>query len=177
MPSIRTLCLVTLSAVVLLVGSTTFAQNAEPKVTETDQQVEGLLGKADLFYKKSYNEQAQRWEYKVAWSEKGETTLINIYLRSMGTRGDGSPIHIVYGWTQVFSAGQDQQLAPEVIKAVAAANDGLSSGNVSTAGNGVYANVGIVLQDLTPSVLSLYLWDLHHTRVGMRREIDRVLGN
>ncbi|MCA9258840.1 MAG: hypothetical protein KDA61_06555 [Planctomycetales bacterium] len=164
-----------LSALSVCVGfaalETAQDKSSAPEQSKDDQALEKLLDDADLFYKKSYYEQGQRWEYKIAWSESGETSMLTVYLRSMGTRADGSTIWVVYAWTQAMSAGQGEDLSPAIIKLVAAINDTIVTGNVSVAGNGVYTNTGIVMQDLTARALSLTLWDLHHTRLRVRREI------
>lgn len=150
-----------------------FAQ--APEQSAEDKQLEALLTGAELFYKKQYNENAQRWDYQVAWSDKGDTSMMAIYVRTLGTRGDGSKITVAYAWTQVGGVAQGEELPPGVIKAVAAFNDGLYTGNVSAAGNGVYANVGIVMTDLSADALWTYLWDLHDNRMRMKKEVDQIL--
>jgi hypothetical protein len=146
-----------------------------PEQSAEDKQLEALLTGAELFYKKQYNENSQRWDYQVAWSDKGDTSMMSLYLRQLGTRGDGSKIMVVYAWTQVGGVAQGEDLPPGAIKAVAAFNDTLYTGNVSAAGNGVYANVGIVMTDLSADALWTYLWDMHDNRMNLKKELDPIL--
>jgi hypothetical protein len=146
-----------------------------PAQSAEDQQFEKLLTGAELFFKKSFNEQVQRWEYQVAWSQGGDTSLITMYLRELGKKGDGSRICIAYGWTQVLGMPQGQEVPPAVIKAMAAINGNLYTGNISAEGAGVFANTGIVLTDLTSNALWVYLWDLHDTRTQLKKEFEKLV--
>ena len=159
----------TISAAVPAVQAQTPAQSAE------DQQLEKLLTGAELFFKKGFNEQAQRWEYQVAWSQNGETSLITLYVRELATSGDGKRVCVAYGWTQVIGMPQGQDLPPAVIKAVASVNGNLFTGNVSAEGGGVFANTGMVMKDLTADSLWIYLWDLHDTRTVLKKEFEKLL--
>jgi len=141
-----------------------------------DQKLEKLLDGADLFYKKNYNESGQRWEYKVAWSENGETTMFVLALRSVGTKGDGSKINVVYCWAEVMSADKNHKLSPEIIKGVATLNDGMTTGNISANDNGVFVNTGMVLKDLSSDAMWLYLWDLHASRLWVKGELQKAAG-
>jgi len=145
--------------------------------TAADAELESLLDEAELFYQKKFNEENQRWEYKIAWTEDGDTSMMLLYLRELGTRGDGTVINVIYGWTQAFAMPSGQDLPPAIIKSVAATNDNLFTGNISATGGGVYVNAGAILQDLTDDALWLYLWDMHDTRVKYKAEIDKIMAN
>ena len=147
------------------------AQQDAPAQSKDDQRLEALLSEADLFYKKSYVEGSQRWEYKIAFAQDGDTTMMAIYLRSLGNYGNGDPINVVYAWTQVTGA-PDGQLPPAVIKAIANLNDTLPLGNFSASKNGTFANMAIVMQDLTKDSLYLSLWQLHYNALFLKKELD-----
>ncbi len=154
-----------------VLASPALAQQPAPPQSEDDQKLEALLSEADLFYKKSYFEGGQRWEYKIAWSEDGETSMLVLYLRSIGTRSDGSKIWVVYAWTQAMGLSQGEQLSPTVIKTVAALNDNLTTGNYSATANGAFANTGMVFEGLSAKALRLMLWDLHYNRVFLKKKL------
>ncbi len=158
----------------LLASPTAYAQ-AQPEQSAEDQQLESLLTGAELFYKKQFNESQQRWEYQVAWSQGGDTSMMTLYLRTLATRNDGSKITVAYAWTQIAAVAQGEELPPAAIKAVASFNDNLYTGNISTSGNGVYGNVGMVMTDLSADALWTYLWDLHDTRTVLKKEFDKIL--
>lgn len=148
---------------------------AQPEQSAEDQQLEALLSGAELFYKKQFNESQQRWEYQVAWSEGGETSMMVLYVRTLATLNDGSKITVAYAWTQIAGAAQGQELPPAAIKAVASFNDNLYTGNISASGSGVFGNVGMVMKDLSADALWIYLWDLHDTRKVLKKEFDKIL--
>lgn len=161
-------------AVVLAIGSLNqaFAQQNAPAQSADDQKLEALLSEADLFYKKSYRESSQRWEYKIAWTENGETTMMTIYLRSIGTYASGDPINVVYVWTQLSGLDEGQQHPPAIIKAVASLNDILPLGSVSAAKWGVFANASIVMKDITAGSLYQTLWQLHYNALFLKKELS-----
>ncbi|MAT70153.1 MAG: hypothetical protein CMJ58_11605 [Planctomycetaceae bacterium] len=146
------------------------AQQSTPPMSDEEQALEALLSEADVFYKKSYVEGSQRWEFKIAYSEAGETTMMAIFLRQIGTWGNGDPINIVYCWTRLTS----EQPGPAAIKLVASLNDRLAMGNLSATEYGVFANMGIPMKGLTAPALDLALWQLHHNAIGVKGELDKM---
>jgi hypothetical protein len=150
------------------------AQAPAAQSTE-DQQLEALLSGADLFYKKGFNDGQQRWEYKVAWEQGGETSLITLYIRQWGTAKDGSKITVAYAYSPITAAPEGQELPPAVIKAIVAYNDNLLTGNISAVETAVFANNGMFMKDLTPGALSLYLYELHDVRVNVKKELDKLM--
>lgn len=161
-----------------LILSLTFAlpaQAADPPEPSADhKKLESILDEGKFFYRKSYNEQAQRWEYTIAWEQSGETSMINIYLRHWGTRGDGTKIQVVYLWSTVAEAPKDETLSPELIKLVASGNDNVYTGNFSTSGNSIMANSGFFVTGLTRDTLELTIMDLHANRIAMKKEVARI---
>lgn len=148
---------------------------APPAQSAEDQELEKLLTGAELFFKKSYSDQGQRWEYAVAWNQDGETTYINIYVKELAKRNDGSRICVAYCWTPVVGVPQGQELPADVIKGVAAFNENLNTGNLSATANVVFANSGIVLKDLSSDALWIYLWDLQDTRTQLKKAFGKIM--
>jgi hypothetical protein len=145
-----------------------------PEPSADNKQLESILDEGKFFYRKSFNEQAQRWEYTIAWEQSGETSMVNIYLRNWGTRGDGTKIHVVYLWSSVTEVPKGETLSPELIKLVASANDNVYTGNFSTSGNSIMANSGFFLTGLSKEMLELTIMDMHANRIAMKKEVDKI---
>ncbi|MFO0915087.1 MAG: hypothetical protein U0795_19155 [Pirellulales bacterium] len=152
------------------------AQNP-PEPSADNKKLESVLDEGKFFYRKSYNEPAQRWEYNIAWEQSGETSMINIYLRNWGSRGDGSKINVVYLWATVAEAPKGETLSPELIKLVASSNDNVYTGNFSTSGNAIVANSGFFLTGLSKEMLELSVMDLHANRVAMKKEAEKIVAD
>src|SRR5262245_6902643 len=105
-----------LFAMTLAVAPAALAQT--PPQSDEDQQLEKLLSGADLVYKMGYNEEAQRWEYLVKWSQDGDTSLMPFYIRPIATTGDGKRVCAIYCWTLIVAMPQGEDLPPAAIKAV-----------------------------------------------------------
>ena len=138
--------------------------------SDEDQQLEKLLTGSEIFFKKIYNDKAERWEYKIAWEQNGETSVITMYVVDFAKTNDGKRIAIAYGYAQVIGVPQGQDLPPAVIKGVVSVNGGMLTGNVSAEGSGVFVNTGVIMKDLSSDALWLYLWDMHDAAAGARRK-------
>ena len=134
-----------------------------------------MLDGTSVLYRKKFSEESQRWEYSAALEGNGETSLVRIYLKNWGTRGDGSKVFVVYCWTTVAELPKGQPMPPEIVKMIASANEVLYTGNYSIVENGVFANLGVMMQDLTSPAMGLYLADLHSNRMMVKKEIDKLL--
>ncbi len=171
----RTLLCAIVTCVCMSFDLATAVAQSPPEPSADDKKLEALLDETGVLYRKRYLEEQQRWEYNAAMDSGSETSVIKIYLKPWRTRRDGSTIYTIYCWSVVAEIPKDQPVPPEVVKFIAAVNDALGTGNCSIIGNNVFANVGVVMQDLSASAFGLYLADLHDNRVQLKKEVEKLL--
>ncbi len=170
----RMLLCALLSCVCLSLDVAAVVAQSPPETTVDEKKLEALLDEVGVLYRKRFSEEGQFWEYAVAIEGGDQASMVKINLKQWGTRGDGTKVYTVYGWTVVTELATDQPIPPEVIKYVASTNDKLMIGNYSIGGNKVYANMGVIMQDLTASSLGMYLMNLHANCVTAKKEIDAL---